>query len=166
MNNHKKYSGMVFTTPCTKFGWIENQGFAKLPATKYRVSNAILRQSPPKVLRLLAKKTFVNISLKTVSNFGKEILNSFFCKAGLIQTLHRDRANLNLMSKLEANWGRAHQVGHLIQLIKIYSLGMNTSPYLNQIWQLIIFNDNASSSFKHAWPHRSKWLSADCFGNV
>jgi hypothetical protein len=50
-----------------------------------------------------AKKCFVNISSKTIGDFGKEILNGFFSKAELTQAPHHKRANLNLMGKLEAS---------------------------------------------------------------
>ena len=49
-------------------------------------------------------KNLLSISpAKTNGDFRKEILNGFFSEAEFIQALHRNRANLNLMSQLEAS---------------------------------------------------------------
>lgn len=65
-------------------------------------------------------KNLLSISpAKTLGDFGKEIFNAFFSEAELIQALHRNRANQNLLNDIEANWVGLHQVGQVTRLIKI-----------------------------------------------
>jgi hypothetical protein len=71
--------------------------------------------------------------VKTLGDFGKEFLNTFFSEAELIQTLHRNRANPNLLNDIEANCELTHQIGQIMWLIRIQSLCINTWPNIHQI---------------------------------
>ena len=79
-------------------------------------------------------KNLLSISpAKTLGDFGKEIFNPFFSEAESIQALHRNRANPILLSDIEANCERTHQIGQIMRLIKIQSSCINTWLNLHQI---------------------------------